>query len=63
VVNPLVLKGTSDCKEALPLRDVWRSATTMSGGQCAMTDGMMWMPELPADNWDSLTLVGYGMAK
>jgi hypothetical protein len=43
---PLVLKEPSDCKMAgLPLKDVWRSATTMPGAQCVNTPGMMKMPE------------------
>ena len=25
--------------------------------QCVMTSGTAWMPELSADNWDSMTLV------
>ena len=49
-VSPLVLKETSDCKEALPLGDVWRSVTTTSGAQCVMTHGALKMHRLPADN-------------
>ena len=45
-------KEPSDCKEALPLRDVWRSATAMPGAQCAMTSGALLMPKLPAGSWD-----------
>ena len=32
-------KEPSDLKEALPLVDVWRSATMQSGAQCVMTCG------------------------
>ena len=39
----VVLKMPSDCKEALPFKDVWRSATTISGAQCVMTYGMLLM--------------------
>ena len=45
-VVPLATKEPSDSKEALPLVDVWRSAITMSGGQCVMTSGvevMLWL--------------------
>ena len=51
----LALKEPSDCKEALPLRDVWRSATAMSGGQCAITTlipGITQMLESSACSWD-----------
>ena len=47
------LKEPLDSKEALPLEDVWRSATTMSGAQCVMTYGGHLMPKLLADSWDS----------
>jgi hypothetical protein len=46
------LKVTSDCKEALPTVDVWRSATTMSGAQCVMTSGVLLMLKWHADSWD-----------
>ena len=36
-----VLKEPSDCKEALPLLDVWKSAITTSGVQCAMTSSAL----------------------
>ena len=52
-----VLKELSDSKEALPLKDVWRSATTMSGAQCVMMPGAMLMPEWPADSSDYLLQV------
>ena len=32
-----VHKEPSDSKEAQPLQDAWKSATTMSGAQCVMT--------------------------
>jgi len=51
------LKEPSDCKEALPLRDVWRSATGMSGAQCVTTSGALLMLKWPADSWDSQALV------
>ena len=35
------LKETSDCKEALPTVDVWRSATITSGAQCVMIRGVL----------------------
>ena len=47
-MEPLAPKEPSDYKEAMPLRDVWRSATTISGGQCAITTlipGIIQMPE------------------
>ena len=40
---PLALKEPSDFKEAIPLVDVWRSATTMLGAQCVMTSGTLQM--------------------
>ena len=39
-------------REGTPLRDVWKSATTMSGAQCVMTPGVILMLWLPADSWD-----------
>ena len=48
------LKEPSDCKEALPIKDVWKSAITMSGAQSVMTFGALLMLEWPVDNWDSL---------
>ena len=36
----------------MPLVDVWRSATTMSGAQCVMTSGVHLMLKWPADSWD-----------
>ena len=38
---PAVFKVPSDFKEATALRDEWRSATTISGGQCVMISGAM----------------------
>ena len=52
--EPVALKEPSDCKEAMPLRDVWRSATTMSGGQYAITTsipGITQMLESSAWSW------------
>ncbi len=46
------LKEISDFKEALPLVDGWKSATTMSGAQCVMTSGALWMLKWLADSWD-----------
>ena len=49
----LVLLEPSDFKEAMPLVDVWRSATIISGGQCVMTNGHsrcpsgMWTAGIP----------------
>ena len=51
------LKEPSDSKEALPLKDVWRSATAMSGAQCVMISGGLLMLKLHADSWDSQPLV------
>ena len=51
-LGPRVFKGPSDFKEGLPLKDVWRSATTMSGALCVMTFGTALMLELLADSWD-----------
>ena len=36
----------------MPLVDVWRFATTMSGAQCVMTIGMLPMPKWSVDSWD-----------
>jgi hypothetical protein len=41
----LAPKEPSDFKEALPLVDVWRSATTTNGAQCVMTSGVLMMLE------------------
>ena len=41
----LAPKEPSDFQETMPLVDVWRSATTMSGGQCVMAIGVIWMPK------------------
>ena len=38
--------------EALALVGVWKSATTMSGAQFAMTYGTIQMLESPAGSWD-----------
>ena len=54
---PPVPKGPSDFKEAPPLRDVWRSATEMSGEQYVMTSGVLLMPEWHADSLDFPQLV------
>ena len=35
------------------MKDVWRSATTMPGAQCAMTSGVHLMPLWCADSWVS----------
>ena len=43
VLEPPALKETSDFKEAMPLVDVWRSVTTISGAQCVMTCGTVMM--------------------
>ena len=48
-----MLKETSDCKEALPIVVVWRSAITTSGAQSVMMRGMKMMPKLSADSWGS----------
>ena len=37
----------------MPLADVWRSATTISGGQCVMISGVFKMPKWHVDSWDS----------
>jgi hypothetical protein len=52
--QPHALKEPSDCKEALPPEDVWRSATIISGAQCVMMHGVLLMLKWPADSWDSL---------
>ena len=44
------LKEPSDFKGALPPMDVWKSATTMSGGRFVMICGVPVMPKLPADS-------------
>ncbi len=53
----LAHKEPSDFKEALPLKDVWRFVTVMSGGQYVMTFGVHLMLKLLADSWDSQPLV------
>ena len=40
----------SDWKVGLTLVDVWRSASTNSGAQCVIMDGMLLMLKLCADN-------------
>ena len=47
----------SDCKEVPPTRDVWRSATVISGAQCVMTHGELLMLKWLAANWDDFLLV------
>ena len=44
VLQLLASAGTSDSKEALPRVDGLKSATTISGGQCAIILGMILMP-------------------
>ena len=34
------------------MREGWKCASTMSGGQCAMSLGMVLMPQWSAGNWD-----------
>ena len=53
ILQHLAPKEPSDFKEAMPLVDVWRSVTAMSGGPCVMTYGVMLMPMWSADSWDS----------
>ena len=48
----LAPKEPSDLKEAMPLVDVWRSATMISGAQCVMTIGMLQMLKWSVDSWD-----------
>lgn len=38
-------------------KGVLRSAMTVSGAQCAMTSGELWMLLSSADNWDSSEVV------
>ena len=57
----LAPKEPSDFKETMPLVDVWRSATTMSGRQCVMTYGTIWMLKLFVCSWDCLAQVGKSM--
>ena len=56
-----VLKVLSDSKEDLALallfKDVWRSATTLSGAQGVRMHGEHLMLEWLADSWDTLLLV------
>ena len=35
----------------------WRCVLEGDMAQCVMTSGIVWMPELSVDNWDSMTLV------
>ena len=42
-VPVLAVRETSDFKEAMLRVDVWKSATTISGAQCAMTPGIALM--------------------
>jgi hypothetical protein len=39
-------------EEALPLVDVWRSATTTNGAQCVTTSGVLIMLKWLVDSWD-----------
>ena len=39
------------------MRDVLNSVTLVSGVQCVMMDGMLLMPLLSVDNWDTPTAV------
>jgi hypothetical protein len=55
--QPHALREPSDCKEALPPKGVWRSATIMSGAQCVMISLVLLMLKWPADSWDSLPQV------
>ena len=49
--NKLAPREPSDFKEALLLmKDVWKSATTMSGAQCVMICGELLMLKLLADS-------------
>ena len=50
--------GISDCKMApTTLRDVLRFAAMALGAQYVMTSGLLLLPMLPADSWDSETRV------
>ena len=51
ILQHLAPKEPSDLKEAMPLVDVWRSATMQSGAQCVMTIGMLQMPKWSVDSW------------
>ena len=55
---PRAHKGPSDFKEAPQHRDVWRSATTMSGARCVMTFGELQMLEWLAGSSDFREQVG-----
>ena len=46
----IVLKELSDSKEAMTLKEEWRSATTISGALCAVICLILLMLELPADS-------------
>ena len=50
--TPVTLRVQSDFKEGTILLDVWKSAMTMSGGQCAMIHGDKLMLKLPVDSLD-----------
>lgn len=56
-ISPAQMEMPSGSKEVMLLVDVWKSVTTMSGGQCVMTFGEMSMLQLHADSWDSMLLV------
>ena len=45
-----VLLGISDFREVLPLKDVLRSAITMSGVQCVMIYGVLLMLKWSVDS-------------
>ena len=47
----------SDLEQELPSGAELKSASTMSGELCVMICGAMWMPELSADNLDTLPQV------
>ena len=48
----LAPKEPSDFVEAMPLVDVWRSATTMTGAECVVMGGTTMMLKWHADSWD-----------
>ena len=52
----------SDFKEAITLRDVWKSALITSGGQCVMIFGALLMLKLSADSLDSPPVVNHELA-
>lgn len=48
-----VSKVLSGFKEAITFwKAAWKSAITISGGQCAQTISMLLMQEWPAGSWD-----------